>query len=446
MGALLALVMTPIIPQARAVAACLGLLSFVMCHADDGLKFSFGGQNPPAGFVQITPANVYAAGSQHGFLDATGVKSSPGSCSSDKPFYFTVNVPEGDYDVKLTLGGDSAPSATTVKAEGRRLVLENVKAGAGETMTKTFTVNVRTSDLKNGGSVHLKKDETGSREWDNQLTLEFNGPHPAVSQLEITPASHAITLFIAADSTVTDQRAEPWAGWGQLLPRFFKQGVAVANNAESGETLKSFESEKRYDKVMETIQPGDYLFIQFTHNDQKPGGGHLDAMTTFPEELKKYIAAARAHGAHPVLVTSMERRRFDAGGKIVNTLEQYPDAERNLAKEENIPLIDLTEMSTKLFEAMGPQGTLHAFVHFPVNTFPGQAKELKDDTHFTNYGACELAKCVVEGIKANIPELAKYLVDDVPAFDPSHPDSFDTFDVPMSPSSSVEEPAHVGRQ
>jgi lysophospholipase L1-like esterase len=112
-------------------------------------------------------------------------------------------------------------------------------------------------------------------DWDAKLTLEFNGDHPSFRELRIEPI-HETTIYLAGDSTVVDQDVEPWAAWGQMLPRFFRPGVVVANHAESGETTRSFVTEQRLAKVMSLIQPGDYLFIQFAHNDQKPNAVSLD--------------------------------------------------------------------------------------------------------------------------------------------------------------------------
>lgn len=223
-----------------------------------------------------------------------------------------------------------------------------------------------------------------------------------------------------------------------MLPRFFRPGVAIANHAESGESLKSFIGEERMAKVLETIRPGDYLFIQFAHNDQKPGPAHVDAFTTYKEYLLRYINAAREKHAFPVLVTSMLRRRFDANGKIINTLEDYPEAMRQLAKEQKVALIDLNAMSKTLFETLGPEGTLEAFVHYPAHTFPGQDQELKDDTHFNSYGAYELARCVVQAIRESNLGLKPYLVTDIGDFDPAHPDSVQKWNFPNSPSLALE--------
>ena len=147
---------------------------------------------------------------------------------------------------------------------------------------------------------------------------------------------------------------------------------------------------------MSTIKPGDYLMMQFGHNDQKPGKGYVPAATDFKTYLLQYIREARGHGATPILVTPMNRRNFDANGKIVQTLGEYPQAMRDVAQQENVSLIDLNALSKSLFEAMGPDGTLHAFVHYPANTFPDQPEALKDNTHFNAYGAYELGASIVQ--------------------------------------------------
>jgi lysophospholipase L1-like esterase len=248
-------------------------------------------------------------------------------------------------------------------------------------------------------------------------------------------------VYLAGDSTVVDQTDEPWTAWGQMLPRFFKPGVAISNQAESGETLKAFIAERRLAKILSTMKPGDYLFIQFTHNDQKPGPDHVDAATDYKSYLRLYINEARLRGATPVLVTSMNRRSFGPDGKIVNTMGDYPDSMRQLARDENVPLIDLNAMSKAFYEAMGPDNSTRAFVHYPAGTFPGQTAELKDDTHFNSYGAYELAKCIVEGIKSDQLGIAKFLIGDTPPFDPAHPDPVALWNLPPTPFSTPAAPA-----
>ncbi|MGA7159317.1 MAG: rhamnogalacturonan acetylesterase [Acidobacteriaceae bacterium] len=371
------------------------------------------------------------------------------SCNSSAPFFFSMAAPDGNYRVTLVLGGPGA-SVNTVKAESRRVLIDQMTVPAGDSRRITFVVNVRTPQIVRADGmaetdgapveVRLKPREIGALDWDHKLTLEFNGKNPSVRSITIQAVHNVPTLYIAGDSTVVDQTKEPWAAWGQLLPLFFGPKISIADEAESGETIRSFEDEHRLAKIMSTIRPGDYLMIQFGHNDQKPGRGYVPAATDFKNYLRQYIDEARAHGATPILVTPMNRRDFDASGKIVQTLGDYPEAMREVAGEEHVALIDLNALSKTLFEAMGVEGTLHAFVHYPANTFPDQPEALADNTHFTAYGAYELARAIVQSIENQKLPLPKYLRRPVGHFDPARPDPFSEWTLPSSPSFSADTP------
>jgi lysophospholipase L1-like esterase len=266
------------------------------------------------------------------------------------------------------------------------------------------------------------------------LTLEFSDSLPKICSIEITPNNHAATIFLAGNSTVVDQDKEPWAAWGQMFPSFFESGnIAIANYAESGETLKAFKGEKRFEKLMSMAKPGDYLFIEFAHNDQKPGSTHLDPFTTYKSTLKEWIDEVKKKGITPVLVTSMHRRNFDSSGHIINTLSDYPEAMRQVAKEENVALIDLNAMSKVLYETWGPVNSLKAFVHYPAHSFPGQDIELKDDTHFNTYGAYEIARCVLQGLIDTKLPISRQIKESISRFDPSKPDPVEKWYWPLSP-------------
>jgi lysophospholipase L1-like esterase len=365
------------------------------------------------------------------------------SCTSDKPFFFSVPIPEGSYRITVVLGGPQA-SVTTVRAEGRRLMLEKIATKPDESITKTFDTNVRYTEISGNPNnlVKLKPRENGILNWDHKLTLEFNGDHPSVRSINIEPIPDEPVIYLAGDSTVVDQYYEPWAAWGQMLPRFFLPGIVIANHAESGETTKSFVGEKRLAKIMTTMKPGDYLFIQFAHNDMKPGAVPID---DYKKLLIDYIAQTRAKGATPVLVTAMNRRTFDDAGKITNSFGPYPDAVREIAAQQKVALIDLNAMSKTLFEAMGPEGTLKAFMHYPADSFPGQTAAISDDTHFNSYGAYELARCIVHGIREDKLPLAKFLDPAVPDFNPAHPDPQTDFHMPFTPILLKSDPTKVGQ-
>ena len=225
-----------------------------------------------------------------------------------------------------------------------------------------------------------------------------------------------------------------------MLPRFFDPAVSVANYAESGRALYSFRSERRLDKILSLARKGDYVLIQFGHNDQKDKRAGAGAFTTYKKDLEQYVDAIRRCDATPILVTPMYRRRFDADGKLQESLGDFPAAVRKVAAEQKVMLIDLHAMSGMLFQTLGVEGTLKAFVHYPANTFPGQNRPLADDTHFTSYGAYELARCVIEAIRTGDLPLAKHLAGDVGPFDPSHPDPVTQWRLPLSPLSPAERP------
>ena len=442
----------------RAVKATLVILALSLLDASATMaserpvrmRFDFGTGGAEAGFTRVTADDVYSDARGYGFdfgsrpecVDrGTRGAIERDLCTSDRSFFFSVKVPEGNYRIKATFGDPESATVTTVKAESRRLMVERVETTKGEFQKRTFIVNVRNSRISSGDEVRLKEREIGALHWDDKLSLELGNTRPALVSLEIDKVEDAITVFLAGDSTVTDQQTEPWAAWGQMLPRFFDAKVAIANHAESGETLKAFVSERRVAKMTSQMKPGDFLFIQFTHNDQKPGPNYVEAFTTYKEELQRLMAEARSRGATPVLVTSMLRRNFGPDGRIVNTLGDYPEAMRQLAKDEKVALIDLNASSRVFYEALGPEGSKKAFVHYKAGSFPGQDQELKDDTHFSPYGAYELARAVADGIRRHVPSLRKHLVSDLAPFDPARPDPFDSWSLPATPGRIAPPPA-----
>ncbi len=411
--------------------------------AGGGCKFDFGSGKVKKGYIPVSASTTYTKEKGYGFLPGAELKTvnrggnvlKGDFITSDKPFYFSVNVPEGNYDVEVILGDKEGTSSQTVRVECRRLMVPPFETQDGKIEEKEFTVHVRTPKIAGTGEgVKLKPREFSYFHWDNQLTFEFNGKEPKVCGIEIKPAKHPVTVFLAGNSTVVDQSNEPWAAWGQMIPSFFKSGkVVVANYAESGETLSSFKSAKRLEKVLSLMKKGDYLFIEFGHNDMKQKGEGVGPFTTYKRDMKYFIAEARRKGGIPVIVTSMNRRNFDENGKIINTLGDYPEAARQAGQEEHVPVIDLNRMSKVLYEAWGVEPSLKAFVHFPANTFPNQTQALADNTHFSTYGAYEIARCIVKGIQENKLGLARYLKSDIPAFDPAKPDPMESFYWPLSP-------------
>ena len=357
-------------------------------------KFQFGPGKVEPGVTQVGSTNAYTKELGYGF--------DVGSKAGDQPFFFSVAAPEGNYNVKITLGDVKDEATTTVRAESRRLMLEAVQTKPGQFETRTITVNVRNSRLPGGGQVKLKDRELKGSfggpvlHWDDKLTLEFAGAGPRVYAFEIAKGDDAVTVYLAGDSTVTDQPKGAFYSWGQILPRFFKPGgVAIANHAESGEATTSFIGARRLDKVLSTMKKGDYLFVQFGHNDQN----QKRDVAVYKQTLKRYVTESRKRDAIPVLLTPMRRRTFDGAGKSTNSLGDYPESVRQLAKEEKVFLIDLHEMSKDFYEALGPTNSKQAFV---------------DNTHTNDYGAYEFARYIAESIKNSDLGLAKQVVNDLP--------------------------------
>ena len=396
------------------------LLPVVFCAAlavnaqeKSSFKFAFGDRAPQTGWTQITPTNFYSAETGCGF-EPGAVVGGKDFATGEIPFLFSVKLPEGNYAVTVTFG-DAGGSVATVKAEQRRLMVEKI-SGA---QTRTFIAHLHTPRISDTEHVKLKQREreTETVNWDDKLTLEFNGTHPTLRALVIAP-TNVPTIFIAGDSTVCDQPAEPWNSWGQMLPRFFQPDVAVANYAESGESIKSSLGAKRFDKIFSLMNKGDYLFVQFGHNDQKDKA--TNALATYKANLKKIVARTRDLGGTPVLVTSMERKREP----IQDTLGGYPQTVRDVAREENVALVDLHAMSKVFYRALGADVD----------------KAFQDGTHHNNYGSYELAKCVVAGIQHDKLPLAKSIRDDFGDFDPAKPDDVNKFEMPASPTVSKEKP------
>jgi lysophospholipase L1-like esterase len=410
-------------------------------------KFSFGPAQEAPGYIKVDASQKYSDEARYGFdfgtipfaVDRNGKKPlTSGFCTSDRPFFFSVKLPEGNYNIKIIVGDLKEASLTTVRVESRRLIFEKIKTEPGKFRKLEATINIRIPGILNTNEeVKRKPREQNKLDWDDKLTFEFTDKHPCICALEITRIEKVVTVFLAGNSTVVDQDDDPWASWGQMFSRFLKQGVAVSNQAESGLSLGSFLSSNRLKKVMSMMKSGDYLFIEFGHNDQKEKGPDDGAFKSYTERMKLFVNDFRQKGGNPVIVSPANRRSFDENGKITNSLGDYPEAARQVAKELKVPFIDLNAMTKTLYVSLGPDQSKNLFVIYPANTFPDQKDALNDNTHFNSYGAYQLAKCIIKGIKENNLGLKKYLIKGLPDYNPAQPDPFETFSLPLSPHSPV---------
>ena len=360
--------------------------------------FTFSGTD-----ATVQANTVYNAARGYGFVTL------PGHARA-----FSLRAVPGDYRVSLTVGGHEA-SRTSVWAEDRRLMAGPVVLEAGETRTLTFTVNVRDTSLMqqetdpSAPQVRLRGSDATDYNWDDQLTLTVSGEKPAFDSLTVRPVT-ARRILLAGDSTVTDQVGGDYASWGQMLPRFLGPDVSVANHARSGETMKSFLTSLRWDKVMSEVRPNDVVLIQFGHNDEKKQWPRTYAAPEqgYPAYLAAFVADVRQRGGLPVLVTPVARRTFK-GGRIENSHAGYDDAVRATAARLNVPLIDLTRQTTQFYEALGPELAPLAF-----------ADHNREKTHHNAYGAYMIA-CFVAHDLAKMPDLKIAAAADLPACSAEQP-------------------------
>ncbi len=219
-------------------------------------------------------------------------------------------------------------------------------------------------------------------------------------------AKAAPVVYLAGDSTVMSYRASyhlyPQQGWGGRLPDYFKAGVSFTNKAIGGRSSKSFVDEGKLAGILSVIQPGDYLFIQFGHNDGNSSLAlHTDPFTTYKTYLAMYIDGARQYGATPVLVTPMGRRNYDSTGKFNNDFVDRVTAMKQLATEKNVKLIDLNAKSIAFYNGIGAPATGDVFLWLAAGQYPNFPNGISDNTHFQEYGAGQLARLVAQGIEEN---------------------------------------------
>ncbi len=223
-------------------------------------------------------------------------------------------------------------------------------------------------------------------------------------------------IFLIGDSTMADKPiiSNPEVGWGQMFPIFFKPGVVIENEAMNGRSTKSFIDQGLWQAVVGKLQPGDYVFIQFGHNDAKESDSLRFAAphTTYKQNLIRFVREAKAKGAIPVLLTPVNRRKYDAKGAFVDQHGDYPAVVREVAREEKTALIDLHAKSLKVFTQAGEEGSKRYFLAgVPKGVYKALPDGNGDNTHFTKFGAIEMAKLVVEGVKETSLPLSALLKD-----------------------------------
>lgn len=317
-----------------------------------------------------------------GMTSAASAVSNPSPCAGAQ---CSFNVPPGTYEITVTLGSRTAAADTGLDVEGRRTVLAPVATKVGELERFSVTVDVRTPETMPDG-----QEGPGTP----GLQVDLTGTAPALAAIQVKPRPHTQQLFIISDSTAADWLTGPKHGWGQEMPRYFRDGISIANYGDSGSSTVSWLSDPTlFAAVEKLIQPGDQVLIQLAHNDK------TTPAATYRANLGNLVDGVRARGGKPVLVTPPVRHMFNPDGTlsslglIVNNLGvDLPAVMRQEAAGEHVPLLDLTADSAALLEKLGPTASWPLYV--------GTESSPTDATHFSPYGATVISGLVVKELAA----------------------------------------------
>lgn len=233
----------------------------------------------------------------------------------------------------------------------------------------------------------------------------------AITLLSFT-AKQKVTVYLIGDSTLSIKavKAYPETGWGMPFAWFFNDNVKVDDRAMNGRSTSSFLKENRWQPVLDSLKPGDYVLIQFGHNDEVPTKKTYTSPELYVTYLTKYVKETQGKGAFPVLITPVARRSFDENGKVVDTHKQYAQLVRDLAKKLNVPLIDLAEKSMNLLQQLGEDKSAMLYNHLKVGENPNYPNGKEDNTHFNELGARKMAELVLNGIRELQLPLASFIV------------------------------------
>lgn len=222
-----------------------------------------------------------------------------------------------------------------------------------------------------------------------------------------------MSVFLAGDSTIAAKQPDkrPETGWGEMLGKHFRDGaVKIDNRAVNGRSTKTFISEGRWQSIIDDLKKGDYVFIQFGHNDEsKDKVERYTPPEDYRRNLTRFVGDVRAKKANPVLLTPVMRRRFDKDGKFYDTHGEYPDIVRSVARKQNVPLIDMHRKSEALLVRYGSEESRKLFLQLKPGENANYPNGIEDNTHFNTFGAVEMAKLAADGIRENKLKLAKFL-------------------------------------
>ncbi|OWA37531.1 hypothetical protein B9G55_05620 [Saccharibacillus sp. O16] len=358
-------------------------------HFDFGMASAAGSTS-----VQDT---LYNKQTGYGFTDTSGVNVQPHGVSVPSGTTFAVDLPSANYQVMLKLGSDSRASNVGVKSEFvQKLAVRQVEAG--QPLTYTYDVALV----------------------DGQLDFLFSGTAVDIQEIVIQKhpekqAGVSAALYMAGDSTMQSysESQAPQQGWGQAFERYFAPGATVLNEAIGGRSSKSFLVEGRLDAILQRIKPGDYLFVSFGHNDASVGiPDRYASPADYKMYLARYIDGAKQRGATPVLLTPVGRRDFNLVTQSFNvSFPEYVQAAKEVAAEQHVPLIDLSQLSVAYYDSIGNAAAEKIFLYANPGEYPKYPNGIGDNTHFSSYGAAKIAGLVANAVKGMELSISPLVID-----------------------------------
>jgi lysophospholipase L1-like esterase len=230
----------------------------------------------------------------------------------------------------------------------------------------------------------------------------------------IAVAQQKPTLFLIGDSTMANKDnpdKNPEHGWGQVLPLFLTTEIEIQNHAMNGRSSKSFRTEGRWDKIEKQLKKGDFVIIQFGHNDQKVKDStkFTNPYTQYRANLERYVNETRAKGATPILMTSIVRRNFTENGVLVDTHKEYPLVVRMVANDLKVPFVDLQLLTEQMEISYGPEKSKLLHLHYKEGEVEYYPKGKSDDTHLSKFGAESVAKLALNSLRNLKTGLEKYI-------------------------------------
>lgn len=363
--------------------------------AGDTRRFDFGPGRVARGAEAVTAATAYTPERGLGFADTSVLTEA--DRGGEDPLHgdfvttqsaatFLVDLAPGDYRLTILSGDLEGPTHIAVTAE-EIAVIEPTTAAVGEVLELGFDLALVSEQLA--------------------LTVAGTAAHLNSLVIEALPARRRgkrPTVYLLGDSTMQtyDPYWMPQAGWGQFFDRFVSDRVVVDNHSIGGRSSRSFLEQGRLDEVLRLVRPGDYVYVQFGHNDATVSvPERYTPPEDFREYLRTYIEGTRQRGGEAIVVTPVSRRDYDAdAGRFRVSFPEYVDAAISIAEELDAPLVDLSSSSRAFLDELGPEGSKQVFLHADAGVYPDRPNGVADDTHFQEHGAMQMARLVARGTAA----------------------------------------------